>query len=318
MNAKKQYGKGLSGFFVGLLLATAVIAGVLYFLNKSGKSSIKEQPKVEHKTSEPEILVPGSAASSTGAGPASQASSGGTLPPVSSDTKASGTREDAADMPTIGGDSMPDAENHVAGDPNVPDSAADGAPPVTTQTPAERERAAKQAQARREAEKKAAAERAKKRARQNEKRQEASGSGKPTPEQILNNGSVEGARKEAQSEARKKSEEDAERRRAEDALNGISRSESQSSRPAAGAAPAANQSGGKMIIQAGSYNNRQAADAQRSKLSAAGVSASVVEAEVNGQPVYRVQTGTLGSSEAAAVRKKLQQRGINSFARSVK
>lgn len=51
MNENKQSGKGLAGFFVGLLLATAVIAGVLFFLNKSNKAAIKtaSQPQVQEK-----------------------------------------------------------------------------------------------------------------------------------------------------------------------------------------------------------------------------------------------------------------------------
>ena len=57
MNAKKQYGKGLSGFVLGLLLATLVIAGVLFFLNQSNKKAFKEEVQKELPPP-PEVLVP--------------------------------------------------------------------------------------------------------------------------------------------------------------------------------------------------------------------------------------------------------------------
>lgn len=314
MNAKKQYGKGLSGFFVGLLLATAVIAGVLYFLNKSGKSSIKELPKVEHKASEPEILVPGSTASATSANKASQTQSSGTvLSQVASDTKASGASH--SDDVNVNPDAGPASDGgEMVEDETTPSQAKPVILPKVQQQ-INQEKVKRQAQARRQAEAKKAAERARKQAK--DEKQEGEAKNQPTPEQILNSGSVENARKEAQAEARKQSSDDAERQRAEDALNGRVRSESQNTRSKSLDGEVKSK-GGKTIIQAGSYNNRQAADVQRNKLTSAGVSASVVEAEINGQPVYRVQTGVLSSSEAKAVRKKLQQRGINSFARSAK
>ena len=48
-----------------------------------------------------------------------------------------------------------------------------------------------------------------------------------------------------------------------------------------------------------------------------GVSARVVEGQVEGKSVYRVQTGELSSDAAASVRKKLQQNGVQSLTRSV-
>ena len=41
MNKNTQYGKGLFGFFFGLLLATGVIGGILYFLNQDTPNAFK-------------------------------------------------------------------------------------------------------------------------------------------------------------------------------------------------------------------------------------------------------------------------------------
>lgn len=52
----KPYGKGLSGFIFGLLLATLIIGVVLYFLNNT-PSGIK-QPEAPETEIQPEILTP--------------------------------------------------------------------------------------------------------------------------------------------------------------------------------------------------------------------------------------------------------------------
>ncbi|KPN71791.1 SPOR domain-containing protein [Neisseria sp. 83E34] len=328
MNAKKQYGKGLSGFFVGLLLATAVIAGVLYFLNKNGQSSVKELPKVEDKVPEPEILVPGSSpsASATKADSASQTQAD-VVPPAASEAKVTiepttkeaptVTEPTEADKTTV---VPPTAGSGIVEEPVTHPSVV--VVPTKPKMSAEQEKAAKeaqkQAQIKKQAEaKKAEAERAKKQAQAKPKTEPKV---QPTPEQILNSGNLEKARKEAQAEARKKAEADADRQRAEDALSGRSGSEKQNSKSSAQPKQQSSSAkgGGKVIIQAGSYNDQQAAEVQRGKLAAAGVSASVVQAEVNGKTVYRVQTGVLSAEEASTAQKKLKQRGINNFARSVK
>lgn len=330
MNAKKQYGKGLSGFFVGLLLATAVIAGVLFFLNKNGKSSLKELPKPAEQASGPEILVPSQssgtpqiepqtppAASSAGSSTAQT----GVEPPVSSGTAAVEPGQTVTDSMPAKPEPAPVEDGGVTGHTEHPQVIA--APPKQqTDTARAAREAQKQAQAKKQAEKKAEAERAKKReqAKADVKSQEPKKA--LTPEEILNGGRIDKARKDTQNDAKKQSADDAERKRAEDALSGRSgNTDREDSKPSSGAAAKSENSaarGGKVVLQVGSYNNRQAADSQRSKLAMAGISAGVVEADVNGKPVYRVQTGVLSSGEAAAARKKLQQRGIQSFARSVK
>ena len=63
MNINKQHGKGLSGFMLGLLLATLVIAAILFFLNRSSKDSFKQQEPVVITPPVPEILTPKEGAS---------------------------------------------------------------------------------------------------------------------------------------------------------------------------------------------------------------------------------------------------------------
>ncbi|EGZ45600.1 SPOR domain-containing protein [Neisseria wadsworthii] len=327
MNAKKQYGKGLSGFFVGLLLATAVIAGVLYFLNKNGQSSVKELPKVEEKVPEPEILVPGSSpsASATKADSASQMQTD-VVPPAAPEAKVT-TESTTKETPTVTEATEADKTAIVpptAGSEAVEEPVAH--PPVVVvptkpKMSAEQEKAAKEAQKQAQIKKQAEAKRAEAEhtKKQAQAKSKAESKVQPTPEQILNSGNLEKARKEAQAEARKKAEADADRQRAEDALSGRSGSEKQSSKSSVQPKQQISSAkGGKVIIQAGSYNDQQAAEVQRGKLAMAGVSASVVQAEVNGKTVYRVQTGVLSAAEASMAQKKLKQRGINNFARSVK
>ena len=57
MKKQTQHGKGLSGFFSGLLLATAVIIGILFFLNKENRGGFKEV-KPAKEVSETEVLQP--------------------------------------------------------------------------------------------------------------------------------------------------------------------------------------------------------------------------------------------------------------------
>ncbi len=57
-NAKtRQSGQGLTSFIVGLLIATLIIAGILYFLNNS-KSDFKNPTVNRNQPSAPEILTP--------------------------------------------------------------------------------------------------------------------------------------------------------------------------------------------------------------------------------------------------------------------
>ncbi len=57
MNKFSQSGKGLSGFFFGLILATVIIAGILFYLNQSGQNAFKI-PASSKQPAETEILKP--------------------------------------------------------------------------------------------------------------------------------------------------------------------------------------------------------------------------------------------------------------------
>ncbi|HGM2022710.1 TPA: cell division protein FtsN, partial [Neisseria gonorrhoeae] len=55
MNKFSQSGKGLSGFFFGLILATVIIAGILLYLNQGGQNAFKI-PAPSKQPAETEIL----------------------------------------------------------------------------------------------------------------------------------------------------------------------------------------------------------------------------------------------------------------------
>ena len=135
---------------------------------------------------------------------------------------------------------------------------------------------------------------------------------KPTAEQILNSGSIEKAREVARQEAQAKR---AQQRAAEEAQA----RESKSDQPAAAQNKTSNKSAGnktdRTTVQAGAYNTRQAAEAQRAKLALMGVNTQVVEVQSNGKTLYRVQTRSMDSKHANQVRETLQQNGVNSIPR---
>ena len=145
---------------------------------------------------------------------------------------------------------------------------------------------------------------------------------KPTAEQILNSGSIEKAREVARQEAQAKR---AKQRAAEEAqANKADRPpaqarESKSDQPAAAQNKTGNKSAGnktdRTTVQAGAYNTRQAAEAQRAKLALMGVNTQVVEVQSNGKTLYRVQTRSMDSKHANQVRETLQQNGVNSIPR---
>ncbi len=254
MNAKKQYGKGLSGFVLGLLLATLVIAGVLFFLNQSNKKAFKEEVQKELPPP-PEVLTPKDS-----------------LPASVPQLPASG--EEGYASSDVLGDFIEDQQASEAVS-TPPEEVAPVTPPARPAATPRTE------QPRAERPAKPAAKPAEKKA------EPAKPAAKPTPEQILNSGSIEKARKEAQAEKAKQ--------------------------PAKAA-----DSGSRLVVQMGSFADRQSAEAHRAKVAMMGVTSSVSEATVNGKKVYRVQSGRLSKAEADNARKTLQQNGVDSFTRSAK
>lgn len=277
MSAKKQYGKGLSGFMLGLLLATAVIAGVVFFLNKSNKEAFKEEAQKE--LPKPEILTPQSSGTAASAPPA-----------------ASTPADTASDV--LGGfiegqQAASEAETGTASEPETPDASAAVPPQTAVKPKPEQKPAVKKPESKPEAKK------------EQPKKEEAEKPAKPTPEQILNSGSIEKAREDARADAAKKEAVKKE-------------SSKEGAKKADGGKQAADSEGGRTVLQMGSFNNRESAEAHRAKLAMMGVSSSVVEGEVNGKPVYRVQSGRMSKDAARRAQQTLRSNGVDSFARSVK
>ena len=290
MNAKKkQYGQGIGGFIFGLLLATAIIGGILYFLNNT-KAEYKEIPQSQ-ELPKPEILVPSSAGSAV----------------------ASAVSDDSASVEFVDADELAASDIDDASKPIQSGAVTSPTQPVTKEVQAEQQRLAeekqrvKQARQKQEAIQKEREAEAQKKAQlkkeQAAEQQKKTESAKPTPEQILNHGNLEKAQKEATESAKTKKE--------------TSKKETSKKETSKKEAAEKQTASSRSIVQMGSYNNEKAADTQRAKLAMIGVSANVVEATANGQTVYRVQSASLSADAAEDMRKTLQQNGVNSFTRSV-
>ncbi len=290
MNAKKkQYGQGIGGFIFGLLLATAIIGGILYFLNNT-KAEYKEIPQSQ-ELPKPEILVPSSAGSAV----------------------ASAVSDDSASVEFVDADELAASDIDDASKPIQSGAVTSPTQPVTKEVQTEQQRLAeekqrvKQARQKQEAIQKEREAEAQKKAQlkkeQAAEQQKKTESAKPTPEQILNHGNLEKAQKEATESAKTKKE--------------TSKKETSKKETSKKEAAEKQTASSRSIVQMGSYNNEKAADTQRAKLAMIGVSANVVEATANGQTVYRVQSARLSADAAEDMRKTLQQNGVNSFTRSV-
>ncbi|MDO5640276.1 MAG: SPOR domain-containing protein [Neisseria sp.] len=126
----------------------------------------------------------------------------------------------------------------------------------------------------------------------------------------------EQAKKQA-GEAAKKQQQAAAQRNPQDILNNKAAQPQAAAKadPQAildGRGGAAATSGGKAIIQAGAYSNREQAAQIRQKLADAGVSAYISEAETSKGTVYRVRTGSYASRNAAnQALAKIRQQGVD-------
>lgn len=232
-----QSGKGLSGFMIGLVLATVIIAGVLFFLNQN-KTSFK-QPEVKREPPSPEIITPG----------------GLSTPPMASAPSSSDVLGDFIIAQTAS-EPLPDV-----GALAVPETNTATAAPKATEKPSTTTAA---------------------------KRTTPTQTGKVSPEQILNSGSLEKAQQEKAQQAKQKATP---------------------TKPNP-QAPA------KTFLQVGSFKDPSAADAQRAKLAILGVDTRVVKSQVNGQNVYRVQTGNLTRQQASQTAERLHNNHIDSLMRT--
>lgn len=279
MNIQKPYGKGLSGFILGLLLATAVIAGIVFFINKSNEKAFKkETPKELPK---PEILTP---KSSEPVAPPAQV---GSEPVTQVSEPVVGTiasqEQEAASSPE-----EKEASAVTAEQPEVPAKEEPKPQIVAPVKPKAEQKPAPEVK--KQPQKKPEAKQSEK-----EKKEEPKKAAKPSPEQILESGSIEKAREKARTEEAKKEAS----KKAEARQSGSGE-------------------GGRIVLQMGSFNNRESAESHRAKLAMMGVSGNVIEAEANGKRVYRVQSGKMNKEAASRTQQTLKQNGVDSFARTVK
>ena len=329
MHAKHQQGKGLFSFMAGSIAALIAIAGVLFTLNHNKERDFKtpaasrQQPAAA--SSQTEVLLPGNVPASA-AKPTDNTRTTPALednePLVASAPRARAPkpREETEsalidEQPNANKDKSKKTEtarrppdmmdDPVLGDSTETDILRDTKPRKPETKPADGKTDNRQPE-------KPKLSEAEKRRRQQEDL--ADRNAKPTAEQILNSGSIEKAREVARQEAQAKR---AKQRAAEEAnANRASAQakESKSDQPAA----AQNKTGNKTdrtTVQAGAYNSRQAAEAQRAKLALMGVNTQIVEVQSNGKTLYRVQTRSMDSKHANQVRETLQQNGVNSIPR---
>ena len=325
MYLKKQQGKGLFNFMAGSIVALGAIAAVLFTLDKNSARDFKQPQLAEHnKPAAPEVLSPHAGASS---GPAP------TIEPAVSDEKQPALRQapSAGHNETVKTDTLtvqaasesiakpvPPVKPRAETVQNKPKPATqDGEGAKTTNTDV------------------------------------AADDVQPTAEQILNSGNLEKAREVAQREARERRARQAAaaREKAAQAANSANKHTAEektvstakpapaektatAEKPATApkTAPASNKNtaaaeskpaaaenasaSGKASVQAGAYNNRQAADEQRAKLAAMGVQTKVVTVQSNGKTVYRVQTSQMNSTQANQIKQRLQSRGVDSITRN--
>jgi len=337
MHAKHQQGKGLFSFMAGSIAALIAIAGVLFTLNHNKERDFKtpaasrQQPAAA--SSQTEVLLPGNVPASA-AKPTDNTRTTPALednePLVASAPRARPPKPREETEPALI-DEQPNAnkdkskktetarrppdmmDDPVLGDSTETETPRDTKPRKPETKPADGKADNRQPE-------KAKLSEAEKRRRQQEDL--ADRNAKPTAEQILNSGSIEKAREVARQEAQAKR---AKQRAAEEAqANKADRApaqarESKSDQPAAAQNKTGNKSAGnktdRTTVQAGAYNTRQAAEAQRAKLALMGVNTQVVEVQSNGKTLYRVQTRGMDSNRANQVRETLQQNGINSIPR---
>lgn len=305
MNKYTQHGKGIAGFFSGLLLAAAIIAGILFFLDNGNRKASEKTAKSAEKV-ETEILTPRDTLPERNEQPVR------TEYPVEPEhmpaeeveavKETDSAAEEKARERAAKEQAVREAEQERIAAEEAAAAKAE-AEEEARQRKAEEKKAAKEKERserlkaekaeKAEAEKKAAA-RAKEKERAERKQAEkreadkkpaeksAVKTSKPTPEQILNSGSIEKARKAVEKQQ------------------------------------TAASSDGKALVQMGSYTDKKSADAQRAKLAILGVQSNVVEGKHEGRAVYRVQSAAVSRAAAEKIQKDLKQHGVSSLIRTVK
>ena len=260
----KSLGQTLNGILIGLILGAIIIAALLWFLNKQKMPT--EPVKASNPVVTTEIMVPNQTESPE------SGQSGASDIPTTLPEGGVGVGEASSTVTTGEQD-----KNERPVTPSIPSVKPDGGnkPYVIEKKPEHKP-----------------AETVKKPTDSKPANTGNKPSTKPTPEQILEHGSVEKARAANSNKAEQSHKAD---------------------KPAKKETEAA-ATGRSVKIQAGSYANSEQAEAQRAKLALLGISAHVESAQVNGKTVHRVRTAKLNEGKAAQVRKQLSNNGIDAIA----
>lgn len=278
MNKFSQSGKGLSGFFFGLILATVIIAGILFYLNQSGQNAFKI-PASSKQPAETEILKPKNQPKED-------------IQPEPADQNALSEPDAATEAEQSDAEKAADKADEVeekAGEPEreEPDGQAVRKKVLTE----EREQTVGEKAQKKDAETvkkqavKPSKETEKKASKEEKKAEKEKVAPKPTPEQILNSGSIEKARSAAAKEVQKMKTSD----KAE----------------------------ATHYLQMGAYADRRSAEGQRAKLAILGISSKVVGYQAGHKTLYRVQSGNMSADAVKKMQDELKKHAVASLIRSI-
>ena len=285
MNKFSQSGKGLSGFFFGLILATVIIAGILFYLNQTGQNAFKS-PFLSKQPAETEILKPKNQ-------PEEDVQPDPTDHNVLTEPDGAKTMESTDGEKTIDKQAVADKVTEVAEQTDEPEQEEPKERNIRKEAGQSEEHVR---EIREEVSKKDAgtpkkqvvkpSEKVEKKAVKEEKKAGKSKTEpKPTPEQILNSGSIEKARSEAAREVQKLKTSVK-----EEATN---------------------------YLQMGAYANRQGAEEQRAKLAILGISSKVVSYQAGSKMLYRVQSNNMSADAVKKMQAELKKHGVASLIRSI-
>ncbi|WP_192885156.1 cell division protein FtsN [Neisseria meningitidis] len=278
MNKFSQSGKGLSGFFFGLILATVIIAGILFYLNQSGQNAFKI-PASSKQPAETEILKPKNQPKED-------------IQPEPADQNALSEPDAATEAEQSDAEKAADKADEVeekAGEPEREES--DGQAVHKKVLTEEREQTVREKAQKKDAETvkkqavKPSKETEKKAPKEEKKAEKEKVAPKPTPEQILNSGSIEKARSAAAKEVQKMKTSD----KAE----------------------------ATHYLQMGAYADRRSAEGQRAKLAILGISSKVVGYQAGHKTLYRVQSGNMSADAVKKMQDELKKHEVASLIRSI-
>ncbi|WP_308031099.1 cell division protein FtsN [Neisseria cinerea] len=285
MNKFSQSGKGLSGFFFGLILATVIIAGILFYLNQTGQNAFKS-PFLSKQPAETEILKPKNQPKEdvqpdpTDHNVLTEPDGAKTL--ESTDGEKTIDKQDVADKVTEVAEQTDEPEQEEPKERNIRKKAGQSEEHVR----GVREEVSKKDVGTPKKQAVKPSETVEKKAVKEEKK---AGKGKtepkPTPEQILNSGSIEKARSEAAREVQKLKTSVK-----EEATN---------------------------YLQMGAYANRQSAEEQRAKLAILGISSKVVGYQAGSKMLYRVQSNNMSADAVKKMQAELKKHGVASLIRAI-